>query len=247
MKKITKKALAVIMVVMMLCSSFAVSFGAFAADDVVFSDSFGIEYRGQILNGVVGEEIDFSSVLPENEDYGFGIASLDYGVVEDVWNEDGSEVLALNAVGNGVALINVWYFEGVEEVEVVDDFYVLVVVSDGTDLGSVSSIEMGDTVIGYEEDVYLAPLVYGDTEDVYYFTFFDCQDYEAPFMLMSDGGCYGYDSGSGEAVCYVIDAQGDVFTESFVIEVEEASLFVRILQYLSWFIDILLSIVQYFG
>ena len=148
MKRITKKMLAVVLAVMMICSSMAFSLSAFAADDVVFSDAFGIEYRGQILNGVVGEEIDYSAVLPEDADYFVGITSLDFGVVEDVWDEEGGEVLALNAVGNGVAFINVWY---ADDEEIVDDFYVLVVVSDGTDLGSVSSIEVEDAVVGCNE------------------------------------------------------------------------------------------------
>lgn len=244
MKKITKKMLAVILAVMMICSSMAASFSAFAADDVVFSDSFGVEYRGQILKGVPGEEIDFSSVLPKNSDYFVGIASMDYNVVEDIWDEEGKEVLALNAVDNGVALVNVWYAEGEE---IVDDFYVLVVVSDGTDLGSVSSIEMEDTEIGYDEEEYLTPAIYGDGEALYYCTIFDCKDENAPFTLWSDGSCYGYETGSGEATCYVIDAQGDVFSDTFAIEVGEASTIVRVLEFFAWFIDILLEIVKFLG
>ncbi|MBQ8783539.1 MAG: hypothetical protein IJZ57_07195 [Clostridia bacterium] len=240
MKKITKKILSVVMVVsLLICSSMALSLGAYAADDVVFSDSFGVEYRGDILYGVPGEEIDLTPVLSDNPDYFVGAMSLDYGVVEDVWDDEGMELLALNAVDNGVALINVWYAEGDE---IVDDFYALVVVSDGTDLGSVSSIEVEDVVMGYDEEIYISPSVYSDSEDVYYCSVFSCEDWDAPFSLWSDGNCYAYESGSGEAVCYVIDAQGDVFTDTFEIEVEEPSLFVTILQYISWFIEILLMI-----
>lgn len=244
MKRITKKMLAVVLAVMMICSSMAFSLSAFAADDVVFSDSYGVEYRGQILKGVPGEEIDFSSVLPKNSDYFVGIVSMDYSVVEAVWDEEGVELLSLNAVDNGVALVNVWYAEGEE---VVDDFYVLVVVSDGTDLGTVSSIEMEDTVIRYDEEVYLSPAVYGDGDGLYYCTIFNCEDEDAPFSLWSDGSCYGYEAGSGEATCYVVDAQGDVFTDDFVIEVEEPSTIVRVLEFLAWFIDILLEVVKFFG
>lgn len=244
MKRITKKMLAVVLAVMMICSSMAFSLSAFAADDVVFSDAFGIKYRGQILNGAVGEEIDYSAVLPEDADYFVGITSLDYGVVEDVWDEEGGEVLALNAVGNGVAFINVWY---ADDEEIVDDFYVLVVVSDGTDLGSVSSIEVEDAVVGCNEEVYLSPAVYHEGEAVYYCSLFDCADEDAPFLLWNDGSCFGYEPGSAEAVCYVVDAQGDVFSDTFEIEVEESSMVIQILEFFSWLIDILIEVAIFFG
>ncbi len=238
MKKITKKILAVIMVIsVLLCSSFALSFSASAAkNNVIFTDYYGIEYRGQILYGAPGEEISLDPVIDGTYDY-VCATSLDYYVAEDIWNDEGSEFLSLKAIENGVTLVNVWFVNGDE---IVDDFYVLVVVSDGTDLGSVSDIEISDAVIGYDADAYLVPTIYYNTEAVYYCTFFDCQDYEAPFVLWSDGSCYGYEGGSGEAICYVIDAQGDVFAETFEIEVEEPSFFVRIIEFFSMIIDMIL-------
>lgn len=240
MKKITKKILSVVMVIsLLLCSSMALSLGAYAADEAIFTDSYGIEYRGDILYGVPGEEIDLTPVFSKNPNHFVGAVSLDYSVVEDIWDDEGTELLSVNAIDNGVALINVWYAEGDE---IVDDFYVLVVVSDGADLGSVSSIEVEDVVMGYDEEIYISPSVSFDSEGVYYCSFFTSEDEEAPFVLWEDGSCYGFDAGSGEAVCYVIDAQGDVFTDTFEIEVEEPSLIVQILQWISMVIDMLLEI-----
>ncbi len=243
MKKITKKILSVVMVIsLLLCSSMALSLGAYAADDVIFTDCYDIEYRGDILYGVPGEEIDYSSVLPDYPVDYVCASSLDYYVVEDVWDEYGGNLIGLNAIDNGVALINVWY---VINDEIVDDFYVLVVVSDGSDLGSVSSIDVEDVVMGYDEEVYVTPSVSFDCEGVYYCTFFDCQDYEAPFELWSDGYCYGFDGGSSEAICYVIDAQGDVFVDTFEIEVEEPTLFDIIREYIEMFFDFIMNLFMY--
>lgn len=242
MKKITKKILSVVLALsVLLCSSLALSLSAYAADDVVFTDSLGIEYRGQILYGVPGEEIDLTPVLPADPDYFMGVSSLDYSVVEDIWNEDGSEILSVDAIDNGVALINVWYVEGED---IVDDFYVLVVVSDGAELGSVTSMDVDDVCLGYEEEVYIYPNVESDNEGVFYCAFFDSYDYEAPFMIFNDGSCFGYDGGSGEAVCYIIDAQGDVFTDTFEIEVENPSLLYIILQYISIIIEFILEFIK---
>ncbi len=245
MKKFTEKALAVIMVVMMLCSSMALSFGAYAAEtENGFVDSYGVEYKGDIYYARPGEEIDFDDVLNDSRYDFVGLASLDYNVVEDVWDEEGTEILSVNAIDNGVTLVNIWC---VIEDEIIDDYYALVVVSDGTDLGSVDSIEVDDIVVGYEQEVYVSPTVYSESEDAYYFAFFDCEDTEAPFIIWNDGSCSGYDSGKGEAICYVIDAQGDIFVDTFEVEVEGPSSFVKALEFFAWIIDILFEIALFFG
>ena len=245
MKKITKKILAVVMVIsLLICSSMTLSFSAFAAEkDVIFTDYFGGEYRGDIYYAAPGDKIALDSIIGD-EHYTFAVSySMDYDVVEDVWDDDGEELLYLSAKNNGVALVNVFY--GIDD-EIVDDYYVLFVVSDGADLGSVSSIEVDDVVVGYDEEVYIHPDVASEKEGVYYCTYYE-YDWEAPFELDNNGCCYGYESGSGEATCYVIDAQGDVFTDTFEIEVGEPSFIVRVIEFFAWFFDILLMIVGFVG
>lgn len=217
MKKITKKIFAVVMVIsLLLCT--LLSLPASAAN-TTFTDFSGIEYRGGKYYGVPGESIPFDYEGPD-ADYSYVCAtSLDESVVVCEWDEDGENVIGLEAVGNGVALINIYFYSENFE-EIVDDYYALVVVSDGTDLGEVSYIDCEDVKINYQGETQVGPMIFFETEEVYYCTFYDFNYDEAPFYLDSQGWLYGEARGSEEVTCYVIDAQGNVFSDTFQIAVE---------------------------
>lgn len=217
MKKITKKAVSIALVISLLFCSSLVIFAN--AANTRFTDYSGIEYRGDKYYGVPGESIPFDYICPD-EDYAYVCAlSLDESVVVCEWDEYGENVIGLEAVDNGVALINIYFYSEDFE-EIVDDYYALVVVSDGTDLGEVSYIDCEDVKINYQEETQVGPMIFFDTEAVYYCTFYDFNYDASPFYLDSQGWLYGDARGSEEVTCYVIDAQGNVFSDTFQITVE---------------------------
>ena len=104
----------------------------------------------------------------------------------------------------------------------VGDYHDIVVVSDGTDLGEIADIEMDDVTINYQDYTYISPdVTYYGSEGVYYCTFYDYNWDTAPFDLGNDGYLDGsYGRGSEEVTCYVVDAEGNVFCDTFEIEVK---------------------------
>lgn len=223
MKKITKKILSVVIVIsLLLCSSLAFSASAYKVNiyEENVCDYLGTEFSGITYYGTPGEYMAFDYSGPD-EDYEYVDAiSLDSGVFECIYDEETGFVTDLWAVDNGVALIYIYFLD--EEWNLVDDYYALVVVSDGTDLGEVTDVEMDDVTLNYNEYGYIGPDVYGyGDEGAYYCTLYNYDYDNSPFYLDNDGFIdSSYGRGTDYAECYVIDTQGNIFCESFEIEVK---------------------------
>ncbi len=232
MKKFAKKIFAVMLVLTMVFSISAVSADAYYMP-------YGFELEDEHIWSEPGDVIYFEDFFEENlgcDEYYVDIITDYYYMYDYVydtyydqeWESDFEEVIGYEAVENGVAIINVYYYDADE---IVYDKYYLWVVSDGEDMGELTEAYVYDIDVNYKDEGYMYIEAYSDSpEGLYYTTIVDDED--SPIVIDNDGHFYAAGVGEGTATVYVIDAEGNVFESEINVNVEYS--------FIQWIIRILL-------
>lgn len=165
-----------------------------------------------------------------------------YGFADVQIEDDGYYQLAgyTSDNGNGVDLIEVSAYTRIcdEELDYYDFeytgcmFFLLVVNTDGEDMGKVESISIDDSVFSYKSEEWIHPYVEIKSENgAYWVEYYTMDDYsEAPYVFYN-GYVDTYKTGESHVTCYVIDAEGNVFKDDCTVRVR--------LSFLQWIIKYL--------
>ena len=212
MKKGLKKILAVVLTLaLLLCSGASLAANAYYIE---YGESGEFEISG-IYYGTPGETTPFDVDALGVEDYEWCDGQVIHSGVGDFVYDDEWNIVGLEAYQNGVAVINVYFYD--EETDMMEDKYYLYAVSDGEDLGELTNATAEDIDAKYREEGYISiNLEYETEETPYYCVLVD--DLNSP-IYMADEYYYADFTGSGSAIVYVIDAEANVFTTEIEVNV----------------------------
>lgn len=158
----------------------------------------------------------------------------------DVYDEDGTLIGFDSSLGNCIDLICVdglfreydpdyddynYYYMGTQ-------YFLIVVNTDGEDMGEVTGISVSDATFNYKADnAWLDRWAETVTEgNAYWIEFYVVDDYNGPYVYPY-GQVDTTSTGATRVTCYVIDANGNVFTDSCTVTVK--------LTFLQWIIKYL--------
>lgn len=212
MKKGLKKILAVILTLsVLLCTG--ISLTTANAYYIEYGENDTLEIFGRYYCAP-GESIPFDVCYPDVEfDYYYPVV-LDYNIGDAVYDDEG-ECIGFEGYQNGVTLINVVFCD--EDGSIVADQFNLFIVSDGEDMGELTYATAYNIDANYKEEGYISLYLDYETEETpYYCVLVD--DLDSPIYLENE--YYYADSvGSGSAIVYIIDAQGNVFASAIDVDV----------------------------
>lgn len=111
-------------------------------------------------------------------------------------------------------------------------YFLLVVNNDGEDMGKVTGVSVSDVTFDYKsDDAWLYNWVDTATDDgAYWIEFYVMDDYNGPYVYPY-GQVDTTSTGKSQVTCYVIDANGNVFTDRCTVTVK--------LTFLQWIIKYL--------
>lgn len=146
-----------------------------------------------------------------------------------------------SAFGDAIDLIIVYAMENEYDPEFNECFYsiigcqyfLLVVNTDGEDMGKVKSISLDDFTFNYKsENAQLYPYVETENDEgAYYIEYYLMDTYFYDPYVNLDGSVDTSATGESNATCYVIDAEGNVFKDDCTVRVR--------LSFLQWIIKYL--------
>lgn len=223
MKKGLKKVLAIVLTLsVLLCTGISITADAYYID---YGESGEFEISG-IYYGTPGEVTPFDLDDPGVEYDDYSCVVIHYDIGDFVYDDEG-EIVGLEGYQNGVAIINVYFFEGED---IVADKYYVFAVSDGEELGELTDATVANIDAKYKEEGSLVVFpAYDSKEAPYYCVLVD--DTDSPIWI-DDGTYYADEVGSGSAIVYVIDAEANVFTTYIDVDVNYS--------FLQWIIRIFL-------
>ena len=227
MKKSARKILSVILAVVTLLSLTVI---ASAKETKPLGYIEGIPVKSKIVLDL-GQTYTIPAVKGADDYTAWYMGDNDYSVT--TYYEEGKTPV-LFAKEEGVALFEVFaydvttYIEDGEECydyETIEDYFIIVAVrpykETNFDFGKVTDIYMPDVVLNYREEAYLYPDIYTkDGDFAYCCTYFVDYDYTCA-DLWEDGTVAGsFNSGTDNCICYVVDAQGNIYSQDFTINVK---------------------------
>ena len=226
MKKSARKILSVILAVVTLLS-LTVMASAKEAKPLGYIE--GIPVKSKIVLDL-GQTYTIPAVKGAEDYSAWYMGDNDYSV--SAYLEEGKTPV-LFARDEGVALYEViaydvtTYYEDGEKYynyETIDDYFIIIAVrpykETNFDFGEVTDIYMPDVEITYKNESYVYPDIYTDDDYAYYCTYFVNHDYNYVDLYEDGTVCGSYKSGTDNCACYVVDAQGNVYSQDFSITVK---------------------------
>ncbi len=159
----------------------------------------------------------------------------------DVYDEDYNLLGFTSDNGNGIDLITVDAMKSVYDAEydcynydyIGCQYFLLVVNTDGEDMGKVKSISLDDFTFNYKsENAWIYPYVETENDTgAYWIEYYMIEDFSDIPYVFTDGSVDTFATGKSNVTCYVIDAEGNVFKDDCTVRVR--------LSFLQWIIKYL--------
>lgn len=238
MKKTSKKILSVVLAIVTLLS-FTVIASAKATKPLGYIEGVPVKAKYTLD---LGQTLTISAFKGATSYSAWFIGDNDYSVT--AYCEEGKTPV-LFAKEEGVALFEIraykdyTFFEDGEEYsdfEILDDYYIIIAVrpykEPNFNFGEVTGLYMPDVELNYKEESYIYPDIYTSSDYAYCCTYFVNHDYTCA-DLWEDGTIgWTYAKGKDNCTCYVVDAEGNIYSEDFSITVKYS--------FIQWIIRILL-------
>lgn len=244
-----KKALAIILTAIIMLSITAVFAGAVneervnrvgysSINDADVQDDFKISKVFKIGAGETLYKEDLLKAVDIKADE-YMVGSLYQNA--DVYNEDGDLIGFNGEQGNCIDLILVDAYKSAYDEEfdcyyldyIGTRYFLIVVNVDGEDMGEVTSMSIDDFTFNYKSEYIW---LYANTETknndgAYWLEYYVMDNYDEDPFVASDGSVSTYFTGTSHVTCYVIDAEGNVFSDNCTVTVR--------LTFLQWIIKYL--------
>lgn len=144
--------------------------------------------------------------------------------------------------GNCIDIISVYVYNIVDYNEeygyydyeyIGEQYFLLVVNTDGEDMGEIESMSINDSTFTYKsEGTWMFPSVKTKANNgAYWIEYYTMDDYSETPYVFYNGYVDTYKTGTSHVTCYVIDAEGNVFSDNCTVTVK--------LTFLQWIIKYL--------
>lgn len=230
MKKTSKKILSAVLALIMLMSMTLIA-SAKEKKPLGYIEGIPVRARYEINVG------DFFEI-PEMKNADEICASTwgdSYYIAEVLYDDEGMNATEIFAKEAGVAVINIWgyekefdyydeeYDEDVYYYNLIDDYFIIVVINPRNhayDLGEVTDMYMPDITLNYKDSTYIFPEIETGEDGAFMCTFYILNGGDDCAWLYDDGYVEAFDRGTMDATCYLIDAQGHVYSSDFSVTVK---------------------------